>query len=476
MKGYWQAAIGGGLLAVSFSYFCWETSLLSFFFFALMFQGFLKRRNFLVGFIGGMFYFVPTLYWIYPTLRTYGMVSIPLSILALIVLSTVLALFFGLFSWLLRFFQGGVIYISPFLWAAIEILRENIFTGFPWGSLGYTAVEDLPFLQLASLGGVRLMGILMVFLAILLVSRKTKVFLYSFIFLHFIGFLLIGPYETGRYKVAIFQNAWDFKPPLSQLKENEVFNDYMKMAEEASSHGVQLMVFPETTVPFIYLSEPSWENFFKRKAREWNAYIVFSSTEVQNNKLYNADFLISPEGEISTYEKIHLVPFGEYNPIPVIKRIIPRIAMEIGDFTPGEKVKLLNFKGHKFATPICYEAIFPMLVRKMVANGAEFLVNTTNDAWYGRTSAPYQHLMQARVRAVENRRYLLRAASSGISAVIDPYGRILKKTSIYKTEMIIGKFSPHTKMSVFTRVGVYLDWFYIGVVFVGLVIIFLRRS
>lgn len=440
-----------------------------------MLFGFAERRNFISGFIGGAFFFIPSLFWVYPTLRVYGGVPVILAVMGVVVLSLALSTYFGLFSWLLRYYEGKFIYLSPFLWVSIEILREKLFTGFPWGSLGYTSVEDMPFLQFASIGGVRFMSFLMVFLAVLLIRRKTKAFAALFLLLHFVGFIMIGPYKPGEYTVAIFQNSWDFHPPLSQQKSSEVFNEYMKMAERAAEQGVDLMVFPETTVPFIYLSEPGWMEFFKKRAKKWKAYIVFPSTESSGNKFYNGTFIISPQGDVTVYRKIHLVPFGEYNPIPFLRRIIPRIAMEIGDYSPGEKIKLGEFKGHKFATPSCYEAIFPMLVRKMVVVGAEFLINTTNDAWYGKTPAPYQHFMQARVRAVENRRYLLRAASSGISAIIDPYGRILKKTEIYKTEMIMGKFCTSTLKTPFALLAPYFDWLYLTISLISLIILVARR-
>ncbi len=476
MKGYWQAAVGGLILALSFCFFSWETSVLSFFSFSLLFYGLAKRRNFLAGFLGGAFFFTPSIYWVYPTLRIYGSISPFLAMVALVGLSLILSLYIGLFSWLLGFYNGKAIYFAPFLWASVEILRENLLTGFPWGSLGYTAVGDLPFIQYASIGGVRLLGLFMVFLAVLLVRKKYWIFIFLLISLHIGGIFMIGPYDRGKYKVALFQSSWDFRPPFSQEKSNKVFIKYMKMADEASKKGIDLMVFPETTVPYIYLSSPQWLQFFKDRAKEWNAYVVFPSTETSEGKFYNSTFVFSPEGKLWIYRKIHLVPFGEYNPLSFLRRLIPRIAMEVGDYSPGKRIRLAVMKGHKFATPSCYEAIFPMLIRRMVGKGAEFLVNTTNDAWYGRTPAPYQHFMQARVRAVENRKYLLRAASSGISGIVDPYGRILKMSRIYKTETIIGKFSPKADKTLFVVLSPYLDLLYLTLTFIFLIISVVRRS
>ncbi len=460
MLAYFLAIFASAALSLSFSFFTWQFSLLAFLSYSLLFSAMARKRNFLVGFVGGISFFLPSLYWIVPTLKKYGGVSYFLGSVALLSLAAYLALYFGLFSWCLKFLKGNWIYFSPFLWVGLEVLREILFTGFPWGSLGYTVSADLPFLQWASLGGIYILSFLMVGFALLLQRRRVLMAFFLLLLFHLMGFLMIGPYVRGNIRVAVLQNRWDFSPPITPVKAREVLSEYEDLGNRAAEEGVDLIVFPETTVPFIYLSEPYWQNYIKGLSSRWKAWLVFSATWVEKEKLYNSVFSISPEGGMWRYDKIHLVPFGEYNPVPFLKRIIPRIAMEIGDFSPGKNISLLRFQDEKFASPVCYEAIFPELVREMVEKGAEFLVNVTNDAWYGRTSAPWQHFYQARLRAVENRRYLIRAASSGISAVVDPYGRILQRSQIYRTEFIKGAISPRRNFSFYTITGKYQRMFY----------------
>ncbi len=472
---YFMAIFSGVVLSLSFSLFDWAFSLVAFLATFLFFSSMARRANFLVGFVAGLSYFSSALYWIAPTLKKYGNIPLPLGILALLGLSAYLSLYFGLFSLSLRWLRGGLLYLSPLLWVGLEVLRETLFTGFPWASLGYTVSCDLPFIQWASVGGIYLLSFLMMFLAVLFYRGRRGTALLLWFFLHLAGFLMMGPYSRGRFKVTILQNSWDFSPPITVEKANEVLREYEKLGEEAAREGAQLLVFPETTVPFIYLSEPSWRNYIQGLARRWKVWIVFSATWVEEGRFYNSVFSISPHGEIKRYSKIHLVPFGEYNPLPFLRRLVPRIAMEIGDFSPGKDILLLNFEEHRFASPVCYEAIFPELVRKMVGQGAEFIVNLTNDAWYGRSSAPWQHFYQARLRAVENRRYLIRAASSGISAVVDPYGRILARSEIYKTQGITSYFSPGKDLSIYTLMGKYQRLFYLLSSFI-LVAFLLARS
>ncbi len=460
MLSYLLAIFSGAVLSLSFSLFKWQFSLLAFLSFPLLFSSMARRSNFLVGFLAGLSFFIPSLYWVVPTLKKYGAVPYPLGALALVALSSYLALYFGFFSWALKYFRGGWIYLSPFLWVGLEVLRETLFTGFPWGALGYTTSEDLPFIQWASMGGVYILSLFLVFIAVLLYRRKVFWALTLWAVIHLGGFLMLGPYNRGNIRVAVLQNQWDFSPPLTPLKAQKVLEEYESIGEKAVGEGVDLLVFPETTIPYIHLSEAYWQNYVKGLSSRWGAWLVFSATWEERGRFYNSVFSISPQGKILRYDKIHLVPFGEYNPVPFLRRIIPRIAMEIGDFSPGKKIVLLRFQGEKFASPVCYEAIFPELVRRMVRKGAEFIVNVTNDAWYGRTSAPWQHFYQARLRAVENRRYMVRAASSGISAIIDPYGRILAKTEIYRTEFIKGSISPDSSMTPYTLTGQYQRLFY----------------
>jgi apolipoprotein N-acyltransferase len=158
---------------------------------------------------------------------------------------------------------------------------------------------------------------------------------------------------------------------------------------------------------------------------------------------------------MSQYYKIHLVPFGEYTPYKKIFFFIEKMTHAIGELSPGNAFVLHEFEGKKFGTPICYEIIFPALVRKFVKNGADFLVTITNDGWYGTSSAPFQHFAISVVRAVENRRYLLRSATTGVSGIIDPYGRILSRTELMTQTQLTERIAPMDSLTPYTRYGDY---------------------
>jgi apolipoprotein N-acyltransferase len=171
-------------------------------------------------------------------------------------------------------------------------------------------------------------------------------------------------------------------------------------------------------------------------------------------KSYNSAFLIAEDGEVKgKYNKIHLVPYGEYVPLKEFFPFIEKMVVGIGDFSPGETVRVLSFSEKSFGTLICYEIIFPDLVRKFANNGANFLVNITNDAWFGKTGAPYQHLSMAVFRAIENRRFIARAANTGISAFIDSRGKIFEQTKLFTQETLTGNIYVKTQKTFYTRAG-----------------------
>jgi len=177
--------------------------------------------------------------------------------------------------------------------------------------------------------------------------------------------------------------------------------------------------------------------------------------------------LLSPKGDVvAQYDKIHLVPFGEYIPFGSLFSFVEKISTEAGNFKVGNNLVVATLSGgHQLSAFICYEAIFPELIRRFASHGAEVFVNVTNDGWFGNSSAPFQHLNMARLRAIENRRYLLRAANNGITAVIDPYGRILKKTRLYERSVLESGFEFQSVRTFYTRHGDVFSWLCVGVTF-----------
>lgn len=477
---------GAVFLALSFSIFHPFFAILAWLGFLLFFSGIHnpERPSFLIGFLAGLIYFISVLYWIPPVLTRYGNLPFLLGALALILLSSYLAIYFGLFSWIAGRLVGLNLLFAPFIWVSLEYLREKLLTGFPWGSLGYTQAENLYLLQLASLGGERIISFLIVLFATsLLIAFRYRqkipaiMSLLIIIIAHIYGFLVLKTHKLEKkiFKATLMQGDSSYLKPWTSKRLWRVYGQYMNFIEEGLKQGAELFIFPETSIP-VRLEEGPWLYLFKKKAVEKKCWIFFPSSELSGEKIYNTAYLISPEGKLYRYRKLHLVPFGEYNPARFLLGFIPRIAREIGDFSPGEKIELLPFKNFWFAAPICYEAIFPDLIRKMVLKGATFIVNPTNDSWYGRTSAPHQHLHQARFRAVETRRYLLRAGSTGISALIDPYGRIHSKLGLFEENYTVVEFNPSTELTPFLKLGPFLNYIYLTGAIIAVILLFGRKK
>jgi apolipoprotein N-acyltransferase len=177
------------------------------------------------------------------------------------------------------------------------------------------------------------------------------------------------------------------------------------------------------------------------------------------NRLYNAAFLVQPDGTTAgVYRKMHLVPFGEYVPLQRLLFFVQPIVQSVSNFTPGEAPVLLPVGSHRVSTAICYEVVFGSLIRRFVTDGSELLTTITNDAWYGRSSAAYQHWDQASMRAIENGRYLARAANTGVSGFVDPYGRVLQKSALFEQKVLVDDVAFLQVRTVYSRIGDLVAW------------------
>ena len=221
-----------------------------------------------------------------------------------------------------------------------------------------------------------------------------------------------------------------------------------------------LLIWPEYPVPAYYFDSENSKTFMQQIARASGAYFIFNTVafeDAERRHPLNAAVTLSPSGKlVSRYAKIFLVPFGEFVPWP-FSLFIEKITLEAGDFVPGREVAIAPIGDHRIGTFICYESVFVGGVRRFVANGAEALVNISNDSWYGRTAARYQHLLIARMRAMENARWLLRATNDGITTIINPAGQIVAALPSYEQAVLDGRFSYSTERTLFTRFG---EWFW----------------
>jgi len=270
------------------------------------------------------------------------------------------------------------------------------------------------------------------------------------------------PVETGRIRVGLVQpgirqeDKWEAGGAWRNVRA------HLDLTREAKAAGARLVVWPESAVPFLYDENPALAEVLQATTREMGVFLFFGNDDRQvgegEERYYVGAKMLDPAGNVVLrYHKNHLVPFGEYVPLHALftfgGRFAAKLVDRVSDFTPGKEAAVAPVDGHLVGGYICYEAIFPGLARRFTAEGAELLVNVTNDAWYGTTSAPHQHLAMAALRAVENRRYMVRAANTGITAVVDPFGRILSPTRLFERTVLVDDVAFVSERTFYTRHG-----------------------
>lgn len=435
-----------------------------------------RRRGLLLGGLCGTIYFAGLVYWVPEVMRRYGGLAAVLAFGVYLLMVLLLALFiaaFGLMqSHLARRFGARALLFAPPLWVSLELARNYIpFGGFPWCLLGYSQADRLALIQVVDITGVYGLSFLLVSanagLAYFLLTggerpRRRLAPLVS------TGLLIALALGYGIYRLSEEQSGGEpLNIALAQANipfeswralAPKFYQDYPQMVSAAAERGAKLVVLPESPTPFSYQNDARYRRHLEKMAAENRVWLLFNNnTELANGRdtiYHNSAWLLDAEGRFaSRYDKLHLVPFGEYVPMQRILFFADQLVQEVGGYTPGRSIIVSSLDGIGFSTLICYEAIFPNLVRKFISRGARFLINITNDGWYGKTSAPYQHFQMARLRAVENRRYLARAANTGISGFIDPYGRVLASSGLYTEALLLSYVVPRSDLTFYARFG-----------------------
>jgi apolipoprotein N-acyltransferase len=445
-------------------------------------------QAFLLAYVCGILWYVGTCYWIYDTMHQYGGLSVPFALLALVLFCLYLGLYHGFFGLLLSLCAGPgrdfrrALVAAPFLWVGVELARDRI-TGFPWNLLGTAQVVNLSLTRITTLTGVygvsfEIMLVNIAIAAAFLVPRKKRstlliASLAAAVVLQAGSAVDAPALHTNREALLLQENI-----PVDESWTRETFDSTLhnlielslNSLEAGTSSGpettrasVDLIVWPESPAPF-YTGDPIFREALSNLARTAHTWIVTGAigsepakTGLPSSQVLNSAALISPSGEwTARYDKVHLVPFGEYLPFPRVFAFAGGLTKEVGQFEAGKSREPLDAGGAKLGVFICYESVFPGEVRQFADQGAQIFVNLSNDGWYGDSGAYAQHLNQTRMRAIENDRWLLSATNTGVTASIDPYGRIVTRLQRKQRAALHAPYALTSVTTFYTRHG---DWF-----------------
>jgi apolipoprotein N-acyltransferase len=470
-------------------------------------------QAFVLAYCCGIIWYAGTCYWIFNTMRQYGGVGTPAALGLLFLFCLYLALYHGFSGLLISLLAnpagkrsskaGGsipaprrVLLLAPFLWVAVELARTRI-TGFPWDLLGISQVDNIPLARIATVTGVyglsfEIMVVNTALAAAFVIrgergqrSKRTPLLLATAAAMMVLqaGRLISPPPvpadRTARLvqaNIPILQGGdWTKEYFDGTLRDLSLFsltrpgkdqNNFGAASDSSNTAAAtpDLIVWPESPAPF-YTTDPSFRDSVSNIARQSQTWMLVGSLGIRNagetplhtTRLYNSGSLVTQGGEwVGRYDKIHLVPFGEYVPFKRVFGFAGGLTKEVGDFSSGASRAPLQTRDSKLGVFICYESIFPDEIRQLAANGAQVLVNISNDGWYGDSGAYAQHLKQARMRAVENYRWLLRDTNTGVTASIDPYGRVVASIPRKIRAALDANYALTNVTTFYTRHG---DWF-----------------
>jgi apolipoprotein N-acyltransferase len=436
---------------------------------------------FKLGLVTGVTYFVGTIYWTGTVLQGFGGLPAPLAYLAMLLLALYLALFPALTAvitaYLLPRAGPRALLLVPAAWVSTEFLRGYLFGGFPWVPLGNSQVTVLPVAQLASVTGVYGLSALIAFvngsLALGVLSRgRERVAAVASAMLIVAaagtwGALRIADgaltQEGTAIRIGLIQGNIAQEDKWNPSEARRIFTTYIAMTRDAVRRGAEFVIWPESSTPFMFEEDAVGGEMLRSLAREVRVPILFGSDQVERTggamRLYNSAFLLTPEGTTAAvYRKIHLVPFGEYIPFKQWLYFVSPLVDRLAEFAPGTSTVMLPIGEHNVTTAICYEVVYPSLIREAVLKGSTLLTTITNDGWYGYSSAPYQHFAMASMRAIEQGRYLARAANTGISGIVDPYGRVVQQSAIFEQIGLVGEARILTGRTMYGALGDAVVW------------------
>jgi apolipoprotein N-acyltransferase len=432
------------------------------------------RAAFFWGWLGGTTFFLGLLHWLNFTFMTFSAIPYPLTWMPTIALSAYCGLWIAVVmaavSCVGARSPGAALMLAPFAWVAAEWGRGHLFGGFPWGLLGYTQYTRLPAIQIAELGGVYAVSFLVMAVnaaaagAVLLPWRRavTGVALGGALLAGALGFgalrLQDPPASPDTARISIMQPSIEQPLKFDPEHATTTLGIYFALTRRAAADAPALIVWPETATPTPLARDPGLVGALRDLAHTLRAPLVVGAIDVEGTSpmvLRNSAYLLTERGILGRYDKMQLVPFGEYVPLSGVIGFVRGWAEFISELEPGSRTVVFPGPPAPFGVVICYEGIFPELVRDFVRNGARLIVNITNDAWFGRTSGPQQHLAMYPFRAVEHRTAVVRSANTGVSAFIAPSGQITRRLALYERDIMTSDVPLRTRTTLYTRLG---DW------------------
>jgi apolipoprotein N-acyltransferase len=446
-------------------------------------------HGFRLGYLTGAVSSLGIVYWTSLVVVQYGGLSMPMGIAVMGLLCLALALFPCLFGWVMAFlvrtWGPPALLGAPVAWVAMEILRSHTLFNFAWCLLGYSQHALLPAIQVARFGAVYAVSFVVAaastVIAYAIVEPRRRRGVIALAAGAIVVLAVIGDgiaqlrrpiVESGRLTIGLVQAAIQQEDKWDPDEAWTNFARHVDLTREAAGRGAHLVVWPESALPWIYDRNPTVAARLQALTRELGIHLLFGNDDREEGmgrrgRIWVGAKLLTPAGDVPfRYHKMRLVPFGEYVPIESVLtlggRYSARVVDAVGAFTPGTEYAIGEVEGKRLGVSICYEAIFPDLLREFSVRGADLLVNITNDGWYGRTSAPHQHFAMAVFRAVENGKYLVRAANTGITAFVDPRGRVLERTELFERRTIVRDVPIVPGTTFYARHGDVFAWSCLG--------------
>lgn len=435
-----------------------------------------------MGLLSGSVYFGGALYWVVNVMTTYGGLAPPVAALVGVLLVSYLALYPAVFAMLVassvrRWGISGV-WLAPCLWVGGEWVRSWFLSGFPWVMLGTSQASVIPIVQAASIVGVYGLSAIVALVgtaaAVVALTHRAGHRWAALGVLLFVGAVATAGMlrvaqgtltQTGTVlRVGLVQGNVEQGQKWNPAFRDAILNRYLELSRQVIGGGAALVIWPEAATPFFFDTESALAAPVRRLAVEARMPFLIGTDEIVRSRdgrdaYYNSAVLVGADGRSrASYKKMWLVPFGEYVPLKRVLFFVGPLVEAVSDFSAGTEPVVFDVDGRRVSVAICYESIAPWLSRAFVRRGSQLLSTITNDAWFGRSSAAYQHFEQGAIRAVEEGRYVVRAANTGISGAVDPYGRVLRQTPLFETMAINVDVRLHDGRTIYSYIGDVVAW------------------